>query len=174
MTMTLSGSGTIAGLVAGGLPDATITQPDLAAGVAGNGPAFSAYLGTTQTVSNLTATKLSANTEEFDTNNNYDPSTFRFTPTVAGYYQVNGHINASATTSLARIFVLLYKNGSGIKNGSDYFVSGSRGTLSTLVYMNGTTDYLELYGYLQGTGTLSFTAGGAQDNYFQAFLVRAA
>ena len=30
MTMTLSGSGTIAGLVAGGLPDATITSADLA------------------------------------------------------------------------------------------------------------------------------------------------
>jgi len=30
MTMTLSGSGTIAGLVAGGLPDATVTSPDLA------------------------------------------------------------------------------------------------------------------------------------------------
>jgi len=30
MTMTLSGSGTIAGLVAGGLPDATVTSSDLA------------------------------------------------------------------------------------------------------------------------------------------------
>jgi hypothetical protein len=36
MTMTLSGDGTITGLVAGGLPDATITSDDLAAGAALN------------------------------------------------------------------------------------------------------------------------------------------
>jgi hypothetical protein len=36
MTMTLSGDGTITGLVAGGLPDATVTADDLAAGAALN------------------------------------------------------------------------------------------------------------------------------------------
>lgn len=34
MTMIISGSGTIAGLVAGGLPDATITSAELAANAA--------------------------------------------------------------------------------------------------------------------------------------------
>jgi hypothetical protein len=36
MTMTLSGDGTITGLVAGGLPNATVTADDLAAGAALN------------------------------------------------------------------------------------------------------------------------------------------
>jgi hypothetical protein len=36
MALTLSGNGTITGLVAGGLPDATITGSDLAAGAAGS------------------------------------------------------------------------------------------------------------------------------------------
>ena len=54
------------------------------------GPTFSAYLSSGQTISNATHTKIQYNTEEWDTNNNYDNATnYRFTPTVAGYYQIN-------------------------------------------------------------------------------------
>ena len=42
---------------------------------AGTGPAFSAYGNITQNISNNTATKISFNLEEFDTNNNYDSTT---------------------------------------------------------------------------------------------------
>lgn len=51
MTMTLSGSGTIAGLVAGGLPDASVTAGDLASGAArtnfGAGAVLQVVQGTT-------------------------------------------------------------------------------------------------------------------------------
>lgn len=68
MTITINGSGSITGLSAGGLPDATITQADLASGVAGNGPAFSARSASETTVATQTLTKLNTATETFDTN----------------------------------------------------------------------------------------------------------
>lgn len=59
MTMVINGSGTITGLTAGGLPDATIVQADLATGVAGTGPLFiasgNAGASTSSNVATLTA-----------------------------------------------------------------------------------------------------------------------
>jgi hypothetical protein len=67
------------------ITDGSVVQADLASGVAGTGPAFSAYMGSNQSVTQATATKCTFNTEAFDTNSNYDTGTYRFTPTVAGY-----------------------------------------------------------------------------------------
>ena len=54
------------------------------------GPTFSAYLNANQNIATSTFTKIALNAELFDTDNNFDTSTYRFTPTVAGYYQING------------------------------------------------------------------------------------
>lgn len=45
--------------------------------------------------------------------------------------------------------------------------------VASLVYLNGSTDYLELYTYAEGT-TLRLEGSTAGDNYFQACLVRPA
>jgi hypothetical protein len=51
------------------------------------------------TITSNTFTKVQINTEEFDTNSNFDSTTnYRFTPTVAGYYQVNGSVNNYSST----------------------------------------------------------------------------
>lgn len=64
-----------------------ITQGLVDSGVAGTGPAFSAYRGTPQSVTTGQYTKIQINTEEFDTDNAFDSGTnYRFTPQVAGYY----------------------------------------------------------------------------------------
>lgn len=177
MAITINGTGTITGISAGGLPDAIITQPELAAGVAGNGPAFSAYLGSNQSVSSGTFTKLQANTEEFDTASCYDNATnYRFTPTVSGYYQINGNIYINATAGVSNNNVcVIYKNGSRFKDG--VLFSGVNGnlfysTVNALIYFNGSTDYVELYALATGTGTLTFGAG-TTNSYFQGFLARA-
>ena len=54
-----------------------------------NTPAFRAYVGSNQTVSDATDTKIALNTEVFDTDSAYDTSNYRFTvPTGEGgkYY----------------------------------------------------------------------------------------
>jgi hypothetical protein len=178
MAITINGTGTITGISAGGLPDAIITQPELATGVAGTGPAFSAYLASAQTVTTATFTKAQINTEEFDTNGNYDNATnYRFTPTVAGYYQISGQIGIAATTAITGSCIAsIYKNGARFKDGN-FTSAAASGTgfysvVSALINFNGSTDYVELYGLATGTGTLTFTVNTGTVTWFQGVLVR--
>lgn len=152
-----------------------IDQISLSSNVAGNGPAFSAYLSSDQTVSSATFTKIAFNTEEFDTNSNYDNATnYRFTPTVAGYYQCSAVLQQGNSVSCTQLLISFYKNGSSFKQGSDNAVSGVQSVnASALIYCNGSTDYIEAYGYNAGAGTIKFT-GGQSLTYFQASMVRAA
>jgi len=138
--------------------------------VSGNMPAFSAYQSSAQSISIGTWTKVQLQTEQFDTNNNFDSTTnYRFTPTIAGYYQVTGGIQISST--LTNILVNIYRNGA-----TGTMICYANGTLgggfgSTLMYFNGTTDYVELYCYL-GSGQNLSTGSGS--TYFQASMVRTA
>ena len=139
----------------------------------GVAPAFSAYYtGGGQTIASYTFVKIIANTKEFDTNSNFDSTTnYRFTPTVAGYYQVNGQI--SFTTTIVGAQVAIFKNGAQFKNGNNP-TSTSWATVSALIYLNGSTDYIELY-VAQTSGVSATTAAtSTQNNYFQACLVRGA
>jgi hypothetical protein len=172
MAITINGTGTITGISAGGLPDAIITQPDLAVGVAGTGPAFSAYANASQSISATTYTKITFNVEEFDTASCFDSTTnYRFTPTVAGYYQVNLVVASNGNNSH---WAIIYKNGTGVKYGAPNSAAvniGYGASISVLVYMNGTTDYIEAYTYIASAATIT---NNATNTYFQASMVRAA
>jgi hypothetical protein len=144
-----------------------VTQSKVATGVAGTGPAFSAYALSGTSVSATTWTKITFDTEEFDTNNNFASS--RFTPTVAGYYQVNAVVESGAT--VAYFYVNIYKNGAAAKRNSTGNNPATACEVSALVYCNGSTDYLEVYVFAP---SLQTTAAGSTQTYFQAFLARAA
>jgi hypothetical protein len=142
--------------------------------VAGNMPAFSAY-GGAQTLTTAVATKIANNTEVFDTNNNFDSTTnYRFTPAVAGYYQVTAAIRDSTGATVGALNVSIYKNGSAYSSAQ--FVNSNQGIsaiVTSLIYMNGSTDYVEQY-VTQNSG-LNMAVGANQNlNYFQAVMVRAA
>jgi hypothetical protein len=151
-----------------------VTQTMLAAGVAGNGPAFSAYLGSNQTINNNVNTKLMINIESFDTNNRYDTSLYRFTPNVAGYYFVAGRVQISnAQYAIPNI----YKNGIVVKSGVQGEPTNAPygTTVSGLIYLNGSTDFIELYAYQFNSGGASLTAAAAEHAcFFDAFMARAA
>jgi len=114
-------------------------------------PAFSAYANAGQTISAGTFTKVAINTEIFDTNNNFDnTSNYRFTPTVAGYYQVNGSVSCG-TTGAVELIAAVYKNGSIYTRGTNVnMTSATFGdsvvTFNEVMYLNGSTDYIELWG----------------------------
>jgi len=167
MTITINGSGTVTGITAGGLPDAIITQPELATGVAGTGPAFSAWQSAGQSLSASTDTKGLFQTEEFDTNSNFASS--RFTPTVAGYYQVSGGFQAG--TAASNLVTLIFKNGAVYKNIGVNIAATNWAYGSCLVYCNGSTDYIELY---FNSTVLNTTNPTQQSTYFQAAMVRSA
>jgi len=114
--------------------------------VATNAPAFSVYPSSQQAITTSTWTKVALQNEEFDTNNCFDNTTnYRFTPTVEGYYQVSFTCYISAVSGIINA---IYKNGSHKHSGNVKLYTTSGGTattLSALIYMNGTTDYLEFY-----------------------------
>jgi hypothetical protein len=139
--------------------------------VSGNMPAFSAYQSSAQTVNSGVWTKVQFQTEEFDTNNNYDATTnYRFTPTVAGYYQINTYVQVNGGS--VNPTMAIYKNGSIFKSNYPGYTVGSPTTsISTLIYLNGSTDYIEVY--INIGSTLALVAS-ATTTYFQASMVRAA
>ena len=174
-----SGAITLSAPAVSGTNTATLPAATGTVMASGNMPAFSAYLSANQTpITNGTFTKIQCNTEEFDTASAYDNATnYRFTPQIAGYYQVSGCLNITSSVANSECLIAIYKNGTSIKWGS-YITRAASGfdvgpTASALIYLNGSTDYVELYGYISGTGTLGFI-GSQQRTFFQAVLVRAA
>lgn len=156
--------------------DGVVTQADLASNVAGNGPAFSAYLSASpQTVTASAATKVTFDNEEFDTHAAF--SNGRFTPQVAGYYQVNWAVRVNSSTStMTEARTTLSKNGADVRAAPYETVPNSsriQSAGSAFVYMNGTTDYLEVFVVGIGGGTLTLTNALSTTN-FSGFLARAA
>lgn len=141
-----------------------------------NGPAFRAYRTGTQSISSTTFTKVDLNAENFDTNGAFDAVTNnRFQPTLAGYYQINGAVNIAPSVAPTRLLSFIYKNGSAYAQGSDFSSipsSGGTSTISTTVYFNGTTDYVELWTFvIAATATVN---GGDVYTFMDGSFVRQA
>jgi len=147
--------------------------------VSGNMPAFSAYrTGTQGSFASATYTKVQLNTKLFDTASAFDNTTnYRFQPTVAGYYQVNYSVVATGT-ALNYLQACAYKTGSIYAQGNYVTTASTEGASSgsCLMYLNGSTDYLELYAYATVTGTFTVYGGAnpAIQTFLSASLVRAA
>ena len=145
---------------------ATITVASTAA------PAFSAYRTSSQSITTSTFTKIIFQAEEYDTNSNFASSTF--TPTVAGYYMIGAGYNAAGDGAPSRTILDIYKNGSQVRRLFDTSTRCDNASGSTLIYMNGSTDYLEVYAYIVASSPQIYSSGGASDTYFQGFLARSA
>ena len=116
--------------------------------------AFEVYMNVHQAFSAATWTKVAFNATVFDTTSEFNTSNNRFQPSVAGYYQINTTLYISG---IPRGIVRLYKNGVSFKYGPD--VDTGNGQIrniaaSWLVYLNGTTDYLELFAWRSTAGNV--------------------
>ena len=121
-------------------------------------PAFEAELTSDQSVSDATITVIQYDQENLDTDSCYDNSTnYRFTPTVAGKYYVYASTNlrGSSSNTVTATVLYLYKNGSQI--GSHVYenqsinVRSQSHTITQIVDMNGSTDYIDARGYIDVT-----------------------
>ena len=142
-----------------------------------NTPSFHAYLSSNQSVSATTFTKCNFNTESWDTDNCYDNSSnYRFTPNAAGKYYVYSMIFSDGSTSPGSHFQLITdirKNGSSVSYATVYvrnYTDGGDGAWNsfTTVDMNGSSDYLEVFGYIRNSGTNNFL-GQANYTFFGAY-----
>ena len=140
-------------------------------------PAFLAYLSSNQTVSNNTVTKISCDTESLDTNSNYDTSNYRFTPTVAGKYFIYGATQTSTDASaLSFAQAIIYKNGAYASENTIDFRGGSGGAsnivfTSVIADLNGSSDYVELFGRINSSSNHSFQGGSFPINYFGGYRI---
>lgn len=162
-----SGSITVAAPAVAG--SGTLTLPTGTATLGIAGPAFSAYCTTSQSLANNTLAVMQCNTEDFDSNNLYNNSTYTFTPNIAGYYQFNATASFSPNGS-GECYAYIFKNSSGYLlfdiTPSQFWALGG----SVLLYANGTTDYFQ-FKFIQGTGTSKTMDASTK---FSGFLVRAA
>jgi len=144
-----------------------------------NTPAFEAYLSANQTgISANSATKVQFDTEVYDTDSAYDNSTnYRFTPQVAGKYFVYAGIagDANASSNLTHMNMYIYKNGSlyryieqDFRNNQGFrFTAQGNATID----MNGTSDYIEIYGVIDFlSGTADFNEN-TKNTYFGAYKI---
>jgi hypothetical protein len=157
-----------------GLGDLTIQQNGVTVNKITSQPAFSAYSSGNQSYTINTWTKATMTLEYFDTASAFDSTTnYRFTPLVAGYYQLNGSsfLN-TASNNMSFIAIAFYKNGGTYTTYGSYGTIPASGTcvgvISDLIYFNGSTDYVEMYIYSNGTSPY------ANNTRMSGSLVRAA
>jgi hypothetical protein len=114
------------------------------------------------------------NSEDWDTSSDYDNSTnYRYTPSVAGYYQVNANLRINYSGSASdQTYLAIRKNGTYWTNTSRLNVTSLYGSLSisSMVYCNGSTDYIEIWGFSKHA-TSFFDENNSVPSRFSAHLV---
>lgn len=124
-------------------------------------PVFQAQLGVAQGIVAATYTKVHLDTVLIDTGGYWDAVNFRYTPQIAGTYLVAGGVETtiSAAAALTLSFCLICKNGlAGTTYSKNLLqVPSSVNVMSMplpigFATMNGTTDFIELFGRADSTG----------------------
>jgi len=152
----------------------TITNNGTQSGFGGvNTPLFYAYKSSgTHSFSQNTNTKVTLDTESFDTASNFDTTNNRFLPTTAGKYLFIGQVNidyaSGAPTTLNANIRLNNTSGiavSGYNSGSGYGIRN----MSGIVDMNGSSDYVELFVYSNSTSPTYI--GGQYNTWLTGFKI---
>jgi hypothetical protein len=134
-----------------------------------NTPAFMAYSSTTQSVSNTTDTELTVyGTEIFDSDNKFNTTTGRFTPTVAGKYFVTASIYVGATATGQNIFYIS-KNGNnaGGSNAVAYLHYQEAATFKVNgIFDLDTDDYVSVIFYQSSGGSKTVGEAGLRGASF--------
>ncbi len=132
------------------------------------------YMGSNQTINASTYTKLNLNTVAFDIDTEWNSAQNRFQPSTAGYYVVNAVVGWYATASFGMTLrAELRKNNVAVTISQNLIYYNSdfnqSSTLVDVIYMNGTTDYLEVYVW-QNQAIAFSILGTSSQTYFTAFM----
>jgi len=174
---TLSGT---SNLTIGSTNSSTITMPN--GKLTGHMyPAFEAYLSADQTLTDASATKIQFNTEVLDTDNFYDNSTnYRFTPTIAGKYLIYASWALSGTSSGQINYAQcdIQKSGTQYRYAVFDPINTERFNfinipVSAIIDMNGTDDYIEIFGYGDMASGSPKAAAGLKSTFFGAYRIGA-
>jgi len=134
-----------------------------------NTPAFHAYLPSDQAPGDATWAVLSASTELYDSDGCYNTTNYKFTPTTAGKYFIYGQMHMDDASGDNMVLWAM-----GFKKNTSYVSitqMDGRGTTigdaftfstATVVDMNGSSDYVQLWGYYDGISGSPRFMGGAE------------
>jgi len=129
-------------------------------------PAFKATVSSAKSLTGGAYSKVPFDSVNFDTVGSYDTSNYRWTPNVEGYYQFNAYVQTAAAVAHHGGFA---KNGSIVAYGTNHSNITHYGDQnSCMLYMNGTTDYIE---YFLLVGSTTNTAFSASTVWFDGALV---
>ena len=140
---------------------------------------FQVYSNSNQDLASNVHTQVQLDQKLLDPDNYFNTSTYRFTPQVAGIYFIETQITWRSAAAGQNSYYLarIYKNGQVYQEnaGAPYLTGAAlpqvRGQLShtegsgnessirasSLVHFNGSTDYIELYGYIYNYSNASAT-----------------
>lgn len=116
-----------------------------------NTPAFNVKLSSNQDVSSGTTTVVAFNSEQVDTDNDFNTTTYRFVPQTAGKYFIAFTIYALTASAgngnLQAITANIRKNGSNqtqvVQDYNNSFTRQGCATTTAIIDMNGSTDYID-------------------------------
>ena len=140
--------------------DAILSQSSIESSLkSAESPIFRAHLLAAQTISSATDTKVTLNVVTLDIGNYFDLSNNRYTPQVAGNYLFTCQLRESSGETSTALYSAIYKNGevagdnifmhsSGILSSASGSMRYSHIPSTTILPMNGNTDYVELYAYI--------------------------
>jgi hypothetical protein len=145
-----------------------------------NTPSFKAFLsGSDQTLTSGANNKIAFNSESYDSDNSFDSSsTYRFTPLTAGKYFIYSQIafSNSSSNEINAAVNLIMKNGSEIlRNTLDphdsYRHNTSYNYVAGVFSMNGSSDYIEVYGQPHMSGGTGVASNGENQTFFGAYKI---
>jgi hypothetical protein len=160
----------------------TVTGPTGATGPTGPSANISAtdvvvtgQLSSDQTIASGTNDVLISFVDDFDPRNWWDATSKRFTPTIAGYYNIALHVwwqVATVTNNQFNVQIRKNSSTSAIFQNQTVTGSGSSQGGSRIVYLNGSTDYVDFTAFNGDSSSRVIQWGGAgQGTWFSASLV---
>lgn len=144
-----------------------------------NVPAFRALATADQAVTSGTVTQVNLPNVQFDTNGWFSTSTYRYTPQIAGYYFFRGLLAANGT-SMTTVNSYIRKNGNPYSLTTSRLATSTNQYIevSTIVYLNGSTDYVDHAGLVGASSGAEFFVSPGNETWatstLEGFLVRAA
>lgn len=140
--------------------------------VGGTTKGFRADSTNAQSITASTYTKMQLDTEVFDTEGDYDPTTnYRHTPSLAGKWLYISTVSINTLVSGKYLIAAIRKNGSTVQENIDFVTGGGNWTQAiTVVEMNGSSDYVELFIYQNDTVTRTTQTSGAVNNLIGIYL----
>lgn len=150
-------------------------RPMTAPSGSGGSKGVSAYpSATNQSIGSGAFVKLTLGTIEFDSDGGFASS--RFTAKTAGYWQISANAVFLGSAASTEAMITIYRNGTLYRQGAratNAAAARTNSTISSCVYLNGSTDYVEIYVYTGSAGGVSIESaspGSSASTWFSAKL----